>query len=386
MSDDSSPPVTPPSGFPPAMSADTVETVETAIRGIRSRGPELFFRFAFVSGFVVLVWPMLVPLVLGGLAAIVLQPVDMKLAARLGRLTKRPRASAALSKASSSIVTAAAVMGFLVPLGWVVWRSITALNEFVSSLLVGGVGATRERLVRVLAESFGTSRNEQAIATSVDEAIRNLGTALASFLTNLARGLPGGITQTFLFVLALYFGLRDGPQLVAWARRASPITSRRTDLLFDAVQRSVKGTMVGMVVVAGVQGGLAFVALLGTRVDHALLWAFVAAICSAMPIVGTTPVTAGAAVWLYLQGRPIAALVMVAAAIIIGVSDNVVRPWVQSQHDHVHPLVALVAIFGGLAIFGFSGLLFGPVLASMAVWAVETYRDESDDAPPVPWS
>lgn len=330
-----------PSSFPAALDS---EVVGAAFRELRMRGPELFFRVAFVGVFVLLVWPMLIPLVLGGLAAIVLQPLDE-------RLSRRLRRAAPLSPA---IVTACAVIGFLVPLAWVAWKSLAALNRFVASMLVGGVGATRDRVVAMLGQTFGTSENEQAVA----------------------KALPQGITDTFLFVLALYFGLRDGPRLVAWARRVSPVTSRRTDMLFEAVRRSVHGTLVGMAVVSAVQGGLAVVALLVCRVDHALLWGFVAAICSVLPIVGTTPVTLGAATWLYLHDRPVAAIGMIAAAILIGVSDNVVRPWVQSQHDDVHPLVALVAIFGGLAIFGPSGLLFGPVLASMAVWAVETYRDE----------
>lgn len=352
-----------PSSFPAALDS---EVVGAAFRELRMRGPELFFRVAFVGVFVLLVWPMLIPLVLGGLAAIVLQPLDE-------RLSRRLRRAAPLSPA---IVTACAVIGFLVPLAWVAWKSLAALNRFVASMLVGGVGATRDRVVAMLGQTFGTSENEQAVANSVDEGLRSIATALGAFVTSVAKALPQGITDTFLFVLALYFGLRDGPRLVAWARRVSPVTSRRTDMLFEAVRRSVHGTLVGMAVVSAVQGGLAVVALLVCRVDHALLWGFVAAICSVLPIVGTTPVTLGAATWLYLHDRPVAAIGMIAAAILIGVSDNVVRPWVQSQHDDVHPLVALVAIFGGLAIFGPSGLLFGPVLASMAVWAVETYRDE----------
>jgi len=344
------------------------KSVERAFRGIRSRGPDLLFRVALVGTFVILARTMLIPLVLGGLCAIVLRPIDDHLKAGLGRA----------HRISHAVVTLLAVLLFLVPLAWLVWSSISALNGFVTSLLAEGSVAAQARLLSVLSEKLGLDTKDLSLARNLEDALRAVGTWLAQLLGSLAKALPQGITDTFLFVLALYFGLRDGPRLIEWARRVSPVTSVRTEQLFEAVRRSVKGTLLGMLAVALVQSSLAFVALLACSVPHAFLWTFVAAICSAIPIVGTTPVTMGAAVWLFLHDRSLAAVGMLSAAVLIGLSDNVVRPWVQSQHDDVHPLVALVAIFGGLAVFGPSGLLFGPVLASMAVWAVETYHDDVD--------
>ncbi len=64
---------------------------------------------------------------------------------------------------------------------------------------------------------------------------------------------------------------------------------------------------------------------------------------------------------------------MGAAGILIGLSDNVVRPWAQGSQDGMHPLASLLAIFGGLELFGFAGVLVGPVVAACALWDLEVH-------------
>ena len=68
-----------------------------------------------------------------------------------------------------------------------------------------------------------------------------------------------------------------------------------------------------------------------------------------------------------------AAVGMAVAAVIIGVSDNIARPWVQSARGGLHPLLVLVSIFGGLQTLGPAGVFLGPVIAAMALWAIDTY-------------
>lgn len=65
---------------------------------------------------------------------------------------------------------------------------------------------------------------------------------------------------------------------------------------------------------------------------------------------------------------------MLVAAVFIGTIDNVIRPAVVSSHDDMHPLIALLAIFGGLSSLGPSGVFLGPVVAAIALWALQVER------------
>ena len=83
--------------------------------------------------------------------------------------------------------------------------------------------------------------------------------------------------------------------------------------------------------------------------------------------------TAGATLYLFAAGNPVSGIVMGVAGVLIGLSDNIVRPWAQGSQDNMHPLVALLAIFGGLKVFGFAGVFIGPVVAACALWGLDVY-------------
>ena len=83
--------------------------------------------------------------------------------------------------------------------------------------------------------------------------------------------------------------------------------------------------------------------------------------------------TAGATLYLFATGHPGGGIVMGVAGVLIGLSDNIVRPWAQGSQDNMHPLVALLAIFGGLEVLGFSGVFIGPVVAACALWCLDFY-------------
>jgi predicted PurR-regulated permease PerM len=84
-------------------------------------------------------------------------------------------------------------------------------------------------------------------------------------------------------------------------------------------------------------------------------------------------VTIGATIYLFATGHPVSGIVMGASGVLIGLSDNILRPWVQGSQDNMHPLIALLAVFGGLAVFGFAGVFLGPVVAACALWALDVY-------------
>jgi predicted PurR-regulated permease PerM len=110
-------------------------------------------------------------------------------------------------------------------------------------------------------------------------------------------------------------------------------------------------------------------------IPGAFLLGIVATILAVIPMIGTTPITFGAAIFLFVSGRIGAGIGMSVAAAVIGLSDNVIRPWVQSSRGEMHPLIVLLAIFGGIEAFGTSGIFLGPVVAALALWIIDTYAD-----------
>jgi predicted PurR-regulated permease PerM len=212
-------------------------------------------------------------------------------------------------------------------------------------------------------------RLKATLAASAQDGGKRLLEALGGF----ASSTPQLVIASFLFAIGLYFSLRDGRALARRLAELLPFSAPDVDALFASVHATVKGALLGSALAGAVQAGLCILAMSILGVPGPFVWGTFAFVLSFIPIFGTAPVTAGATLYLFATGHPGSGIAMGAAGALIGVSDNLVRPWAQGSQDDMHPLVALLAIFGGLEAFGFVGLFLGPVIAACALWALDVY-------------
>ncbi|APR81762.1 Putative membrane protein [Minicystis rosea] len=304
----------------------------------------------------------LVPVALGALFALLLDPLRRRLEPRLGRF----------AQLAPAVVTAAVIVLVVIPFVLVAARVAVSMNSFVVGGLPDVLGKMQAFVTKRL-EGMGDFVTIEKVRDAAVSIAQKVGTSIAGFAAGVATALPGQIVSLFLFTLALFYFLRDGERLVRWLSELSPFEQRDTQALFASIRETVHGAIFGQLATSAVQGGLTLIGLWIFGVPGALLFGVIATLLSILPMVGTTPVTVGAAIYLLAVGRPLAAVGMAVAAGIIGVSDNIVRPWVTSAQTNIHPLVTLIAIFGGIEFFGASGVFLGPVLAAVAIWAVSLH-------------
>lgn len=324
----------------------------------------------------------LVPLALAGLFALLLDPLRRRLDRRGG----------VLGRHSALVLTLLAVVGVVIPFVLIAARVVVSVNDFLAHGLPDVLSKLQSFWSDYLAGIAGSLAIPiEKLSGAAGALAQKAGTVIATTAGGFASALPGQIVDLFLFVIALYYFLRDGAALVRWLMRLSPFDTGDTDALFASIRETVHGSIFGQLATSAVQGGLTMIALWLLGVPGALLFGILAMLLSVLPMIGTTPVTVGATVYLFAAGKPVHAIIMAVAVIVIGLSDNVVRPWVQSSQTRMHPLVILIAIFGGLDAFGASGVFLGPVLAAMAIWALEFYaklgrkrRAEADTEPREP--
>lgn len=313
--------------------------------------------------FVWMVKGIIVPVALGALFALLLHPVQAKVESRLGRQ----------KRFAAAVVTISALFLGLLPLSFIVQQAVRSANAFLESDYAATMGRIQQFVLDKLGGYQDALGGRIDLRSSLERVVTQLGAAVGAVAGAIARAVPETIIGVFLFLVSLYYFSRDGSSLAAWMFRLSPFSKEETRELFASIRETVNGAILGLLVTAAVQGGLTLIVLYVLKVPGAFIFGIIAALLSFIPMIGTTPVTAGAAVFLLASGRPGAAVAMAIAAVVIGLSDNVVRPWVQSAQTHMHPLVALLGIFGGLQILGASGIFLGPVIAAMAIWTVDTY-------------
>ncbi len=325
----------------------------------------LALRVLLVVFFLWMIQDLLVPLALGGLFAILLYPVNCWLARKLGRFSSK----------APLIATLGVFILIVIPFAFIAARVIAAINDFISKDLDTHIASVRDTIQENLAWLGKHLPFESGdLWAKLGTLVQRIGTAIAAGAGSIAASIPDQIISAFIYGLSLYFFLRDGRAFLHFLRRLLPFDDTEVDSLFSSINDTIRGALLGQIATSGVQGALTLLALLVFSVPGAFVLAILAALFSLIPMIGTTPITVGATIYLFVKGRTGVAIGMAVAAVLIGLSDNVVRPWVQSSHVRLHPLALILGIFGGLATMGPAGVFLGPVVVVIALWCVDGYQ------------
>lgn len=196
-----------------------------------------------------------------------------------------------------------------------------------------------------------------------------------AILQGLLAGFTSALVQLVLFLLMLFFLLRDGGRLRGAMRSISPFSEAQETQIFDHLGKTVKGVLGAMVVVPLVQGFVASLGFWALGVPSPVLWGVAVTLAAMVPIVGSPLGWVPACVYTLLTGRTAAAAVLFVfgVAVISGI-DNVVKPLVLKGTAQIHPLLGFLSILGGILAFGGLGFLVGPVILSLVLSAMRIYR------------
>ena len=277
---------------------------------------------------------------------------------------------------------------------------LTIIGLVVVPLLLVGLAVTREAVnsttrspaapstCRPRSDFFGASRLASdylgRFGVDIDGLVQRLSTsavAVGQFVASKALGVGQDLLRiTALFFLMLYilfFFLRDGTQLVATMIRVLPLGDVRERQLLNKFAEVSLATIKGTLVVGAVQGGIGGVLFWALGIPAPVFWGTLMAVFSVLPAVGPGLVWVPAAVILLGLGQIVKGVVLiVAGVIIIGLVDNVLRPILVGRDTQMPDYLVLLATLGGLAVFGVSGFVIGPVIAAFFLVVWEMFAQE----------
>ncbi|HXL01475.1 MAG TPA: AI-2E family transporter, partial [Dysgonamonadaceae bacterium] len=134
---------------------------------------------------------------------------------------------------------------------------------------------------------------------------------------------------------------------------------------------------IGIPLLAIIQGMFAYGGYLFFGVSNALLYAVLTAFATILPIVGTTIVWLPLGISIMIGGDLRAGLGLIAYGFfVISTVDNVIRFILQKQLADIHPLITVFGVLIGIPMFGFWGVIFGPLLLSLFILFFNMYRHE----------
>jgi predicted PurR-regulated permease PerM len=183
-----------------------------------------------------------------------------------------------------------------------------------------------------------------------------------------------------LMLYLLFFFLRDGHALIERLVRILPLGDIRERHLFRRFAEVVRATIKGTFVIAAVQGAIGGVAFAALGIRGAVLWGVAMAAASLLPVVGAALVWLPAAIMLVTTGEYLKGAVLVAVGVlVVGLADNVLRPILVGRDTNMPDYLVLLATLGGLALFGVTGLVIGPLIAALFITLWEMFEQAYGD-------
>jgi predicted PurR-regulated permease PerM len=222
-------------------------------------------------------------------------------------------------------------------------------------------------------EAINTTQIEDRVREYTGQSF-DIETGLDSLVKTFTQTTLGGVSQIVttiteisigitLLVFLLYYILKDGEKFVKWLRETTPLPSEIQTQLYSRVNKTTWAVMKGHVLVAVVQGLVAGLGLAVTGVPNYAFWTFIMVILGFVPIIGTMVVWLPAAAYLFVMSRTAAAIFLLFyGLVVVGLTDNVLRPLAVDRGSNLHPAVIIIGVIGGVYIFGASGLFIGPII------------------------
>jgi predicted PurR-regulated permease PerM len=210
---------------------------------------------------------------------------------------------------------------------------------------------------------------------NVTEYLKRVLEWIFSNLDNVFSGLAKILGYVFVFLITLFYLLRDGAQLkkkfISW----SPLLDSHDEYITSTMKRAIRSVFAGTIAVSIIQGALTGFGFWIFGIPAPVVWGSVAAVASLIPAIGTSLVLIPGIAYLFITGEyGFAVGLIIWGSVAVGTVDNILGPYLVNKGVHVHPLLILVSVLGGLATFGAIGFILGPLILAFLFALLELYR------------
>lgn len=312
-----------------------------------------------------MVAPYLIALGMGGILALLARPIHKRLERRM-----RPALAATVVTLGVILLAVGPLLTFTV----LAIRQAVAIANALSKIDPQKVRDWWNALVaRLPIPASYLDEHLLEVQMQLQESLREGGAAIAQAMLQSAKEIPGGVLQLALASLACFFLLMDGARFVQWAEAKVPLDRDIRDRLRAAFKDTAISVVWASMAAAGTQAALMAIGFLFLGVPAAFLAGGATFVFAWIPLLGSTPVWLAGAIYLGSQGMYVKLAFMLGLGAVTGLVDNFVRPMVLKGRGEMHPLVSLVAIFGGLKLFGFFGVFFGPIIAAVLITLLQVW-------------
>jgi predicted PurR-regulated permease PerM len=267
------------------------------------------------------------------------------------------------------------IFAFVIMIALPIYITVTLVSPKISELLVN-----QDKIVQVVESVSKTIADKTGKEMLSSDNIKTVVQKASAVLPSLLSGTATSLANVFMMFFLLYFLFIGGRDMEKSLSKLIPLKPHNVNILATETKMMIKANALGIPLICIVQGIAATIGYLIFGLQDWALWGFLTGVFAFFPFVGTMIVWVPLCFYLYAQGHPAAALGLALYSFLItGNVDYVARISFMKKIGDVHPLITVLGVIVGLNLFGFVGLIFGPLLISYFLILVKIYVNEFSD-------
>lgn len=264
------------------------------------------------------------------------------------------------------------LLGFFIIIAGLVYCTVLLLEKKVQPFLnnpASALGRTRDAIAMVQ-EQTGT-------VLLPEDTLGDLQQRLTLLLPSLLNDTVNMLLNLAILLFMLYYMLVHGKEMEQYLGRLLPLKQNNIDLLAAETKRIVKVSALGIPIISVIQGFTAAIGYMIFGVHEVVLWGFLTGVFAFFPVVGTMIIWVPLVIYMYAAGHTWNATgLMLYSFVVTGNIDYLTRITLLKKAGHIHPVITVLGVIAGLGLFGFIGLIFGPLLVNYIILLFRIYMNE----------
>jgi predicted PurR-regulated permease PerM len=264
------------------------------------------------------------------------------------------------------------LFGYLILFGLIVYITFSLVEKRIHPFLTDPSSMLKKAEIAVfeLQEKVG-------ITFVSKQTLSNFQQRLTEFIPSLLNDTLNLISNIILMLFVFYYMLVNCKQIETYMSRVLPLKQNNIDMLASETKRLVRASALGIPIISIIQGATATLGYVIFGLEDYVIWGFLTGVFAFFPIVGTMIVWVPVVIYMYAAGDTLNATGLLFYSLIVtGNIDYLARITLLRRMGNVHPMVTVLGVIVGLGLFGFIGLIFGPLLVNYIILLFRIYNNE----------
>lgn len=264
------------------------------------------------------------------------------------------------------------ILFYLVIIGIPVTIAVALISPKINSLLEdpNAMLQSAKHTISVIQQKVGFNFiSENSISTAVNK--------LTALIPKLLNSTLNILSNLAIMLFILYYMLFNATEMEKYLNKVIPLKRSNVKILSDETKKQVIANALGIPLISIIQGLVATLGYFIFGVSDWGLYGFLTGVCAFFPVVGTMIVWVPLVIYMFATGDNLHAILVAGYSLIVtGNVDYIARITLLRRMGDVHPVVTILGVLVGLGLFGFVGLVFGPLLINYIIVLYDIYMNE----------